>query len=153
MTSHHPRCPTTGHWGGFCHPRCPTVSPLGGSTPYNVYQCCPLGWYHVIPGVPLLLALVTLCHLRCPTVIQFDGSVISGVPLVLTEVVSGRPRCFTAQWVVLHCLRHYIAALGVALCPLSVPTAAQVGGFMLFQVSKCHSLEMLFHPNFPSAAH
>lgn len=138
------RCPAI-HWSGFM-----------SSQIFHWHSLC---WFHVIPGVSLLLIGVIPRGPRCHRATQLSGSVsfqvsfylslqwlfiISAVPLLLTEL----PLCHS----------RYFATTHLGGCILSqMPTTAHkgdsslsqvyhycsFGGSLSFQVSYCHSLSWL----------
>lgn len=93
------------------YPRCPTAGHSGGSALSQVFHCQSLGLFCVIPCVSFLLT-GWLC-------------VLSGVPLLLTEVAFCGLRCH---------IFFYVDGFTVLSCHI----AAYLGGFLSFQVLHCY---------------
>lgn len=92
LAMHHHKCFTSTHWGGLSHPWCFTAPHWCGFSLSNVFHClcfgfisfqmfycCSMGWFYVVPGVQLPLIGVPLCQTMCFSAIHWGSSVLSQV--------------------------------------------------------------------------
>lgn len=57
-----------------CLPRCFKVAHSGGFVSYQVFHCCSLGWFCIVPGVQLQITRDALHLLRCFIAASWGGS-------------------------------------------------------------------------------